>query len=134
MVEAETIVLSKNRGSDWTDWTDLGLDKHMIGGINKEEKPISEHEKAQIHLANKENTPISTPIYPIHPPAATHPTPSDSTSLYSCYHNECDFHTDDEQENQKHGTTKHLKNPLLFPTKFEIERSSLQAQGKDWEI
>jgi hypothetical protein len=33
----------QNRGSDWTDWTDVGLDKHMIEGINKGEKAISEH-------------------------------------------------------------------------------------------
>jgi hypothetical protein len=68
------------------------------------------------------------------------PTPPQMPSLpsqlspYCCYHSGCDFQTDDEYEYRRHGTAKHLKNPLLFPSKFEIEKYGLQAQGKEWEI
>ncbi|HEU4447780.1 MAG TPA: hypothetical protein VFR94_24115 [Nitrososphaeraceae archaeon] len=55
-------------------------------------------------------------------------------SPYCCYHNGCDFQTDDEREYRRHGVAKHLKNPLLFPSKYEIEKYGLQAQGKEWEI
>jgi hypothetical protein len=59
---------------------------------------------------------------------------SDSYRLqYTCYHSRCDFHTDSEQAYQSHGALKHPKNPLLYPSKAEIEKYGLQAQGKDWE-
>jgi DNA replicative helicase MCM subunit Mcm2 (Cdc46/Mcm family) len=54
--------------------------------------------------------------------------------LYSCYHKGCNYHTDDVQEYERHGAQKHLKNPLLYPSKAEIEKYGLKAQGKDWEI
>ena len=55
-------------------------------------------------------------------------------TLYSCYHKGCNYHTDDVQEYERHGAQKHLKNPLLYPSKAEIEKYGLKAQGKDWEI
>jgi hypothetical protein len=66
---------------------------------------------------------------PSHP---SHPSPP--TSTYSCYHKNCNFHTDDEQEYRRHGAQNHHKNPLLFPSKFEIEKYGLTPQGKEWEI
>jgi hypothetical protein len=53
---------------------------------------------------------------------------------YSCYHKDCDFHTDDEGEYRRHGAQNHHKNPLLYPSKFEIEKYGLTPQGKEWEI
>jgi hypothetical protein len=66
---------------------------------------------------------------PSHP---SHPSPP--TSPYSCYHKKCEFHTNDEQEYRRHGAQNHHKNPLLFPSKFEIEKYGLTPQGKEWEI
>jgi len=36
-------------------------------------------------------------------------------------------------ENISHGILKHPKNPLLYPSKAEIEHYGLEAQGKEWE-
>lgn len=76
---------------------------------------------------DSERSPI-TPTPPQMPSLPSLPSP------YYCYHNGCDFQTDDEREYRKHGTAKHLKNPLLYPSKFEIEKYGLKAQGKSWEI
>jgi hypothetical protein len=60
--------------------------------------------------------------------------PSHPSLLYSCYHVKCNFHTEDEREYRRHGAQKHTKNPLLYPSKTEIEKYSLTPQGKEWEI
>lgn len=57
-----------------------------------------------------------------------------TNSLFSCYHKDCRFQTYDEKEYQKHGALKHFKNPLLYPSKAEIEKFGLEPQGKSWEI
>jgi hypothetical protein len=67
-------------------------------------------------------------------PLALSHEPSLPSPLFTCYHKGCDFQTKDEKEYSRHGIAKHLKNPLLFPSKFEIEKYGLQAQGKEWEI
>ena len=65
----------------------------------------------------------------------SHPSlPSPPLPVFSCYHKNCDFHTDDEREYRRHGALNHHKNPLLFPSKFEIEKYGLTPQGKEWEI
>jgi hypothetical protein len=64
---------------------------------------------------------------PSHP---SHPSPT----KYSCYHKNCDFHTDDEGEYRRHGAQNHHKNPLLYPSKFEIKKYGLKSQGKEWEV
>ena len=53
---------------------------------------------------------------------------------FSCYHNGCDFHTNDEKDYHRHAAQKHTGLPVLYPTKAELEKYGLQAQGKDWEI
>lgn len=53
---------------------------------------------------------------------------------YCCYHNGCGFNTDDEMDYRRHGAQKHPKNPLLYPSKAEMEKYGLQAQGKSWEV
>jgi hypothetical protein len=54
--------------------------------------------------------------------------------LFECYHNGCDFHTNDEKDYHRHAAQKHTGIPVLYPTKAELERYSLKAQGKDWEV
>jgi hypothetical protein len=53
---------------------------------------------------------------------------------YNCYHNGCSFSTDIELEYQSHGVLNHSSNPLLYPSKAEIEQYGLKPQGKEWEI
>jgi DNA replicative helicase MCM subunit Mcm2 (Cdc46/Mcm family) len=59
---------------------------------------------------------------------------SEEPNPYSCYHKGCNYHTDDVQDYERHGAQKHPKNPLLYPSKAEIEKYGLKAQEKDWEI
>jgi hypothetical protein len=54
--------------------------------------------------------------------------------IYSCYHNGCDFHTNDEKDYHRHAAQKHTGIPVLYPTKTELERYGLKPQGKSWEI
>lgn len=62
------------------------------------------------------------------------PTSQGNRNPFKCYHRGCEFETDEEQEYRRHGAAKHLKNPLLYPSKAELERYGLQSQGKSWEI
>ena len=54
--------------------------------------------------------------------------------FYSCYHNGCDFRTTDEKDYHRHAVQKHRGIPVLYPTKAELEKYGLKAQGKSWEI
>lgn len=56
------------------------------------------------------------------------------TKPHTSYHNGCDFSTEDESEYKSHWHQKHTGVPLLFPTKFEIEKYELIPQGKEWEV
>ena len=62
--------------------------------------------------------------------------PSDMSepTLFSCYHKGCHFYTNDEPKYRRHGAVKHPKNPLLYPSKAELEKYGLQPQEKSWEI
>lgn len=62
------------------------------------------------------------------------PTSQCTSNQFKCYHLDCDFQTNSEREYQKHGTTRHPKNPLLYPSRFEIDKYGLKPQGKEWEI
>jgi hypothetical protein len=53
---------------------------------------------------------------------------------FSCYHNGCDFHTNDEKEYHRHAAQKHRGIPVLYPTKAELEKYGVKTQGKSWEI
>jgi hypothetical protein len=61
----------QNRGSDWTDWTDVGLDRHMAASTDELKKfPVSVD-------SERENGPGNGPVdskHPVHPPNAPHPT------------------------------------------------------------
>jgi hypothetical protein len=67
-------------------------------------------------------------------PSPPSPSPSPSLPAFSCYHKNCEFHTDDEREYRRHGALNHSKNPLLYPSKFELEKYDLTPQGMEWEI
>ena len=54
--------------------------------------------------------------------------------LFECYHNDCDFHTNDEKDYHRHAAQKHTGIPVLYPTKAELEKYGLKPQGKSWEI
>jgi hypothetical protein len=52
-------------------------------------------------------------------------------NLFECYH--CDnFQTSDESEYLNHGGSKHTFKPL-FPSKADLAKHGLKAQGKIWE-
>jgi hypothetical protein len=68
---------------------------------------------------------------PSHP---SHPSPTEFRGLFKCYHPGCDFQTNDEKDYERHGALKHLENPLLYPSRYEIEKHGLKPQGKEWEV
>jgi hypothetical protein len=78
---------------------------------------------------------ISTEAFLQNPSLLSPPSPSPPSPLtsFSCYHQNCNFHTNDEREYRRHGAQNHHKNPLLFPSKFEMEKYGLTPQGKEWE-
>ena len=51
--------------------------------------------------------------------------------LYRCYNNNCNFHTNDKEEYEIHGRTKHKGKPC-HPGKADLELYGWRAQGKDW--
>jgi hypothetical protein len=55
-------------------------------------------------------------------------------SMFKCYHPGCGYHTDSEEEYLRHGGQKHVENPLLYPSRYEIEKYRLTPQGKDWDV
>lgn len=62
------------------------------------------------------------------------PMSQGNSNQFKCYHKDCDFTVNNEKEYVKHGVSRHPKNPLLYPSKAEIEQYGLEAQGKEWEI
>jgi len=70
-------------------------------------------------------------------PIALHPQPSHPSHpspYYKCYHLNCKFTTDDQREYERHGALRHLESPLLYPSRYEIEKYGLTPQGKEWEV
>ena len=77
-----------NRGSDWTDWTDVGLDKHLV-----DELPIIKIEENDPKDTNSHNNTVSynndittiepqdNPVIPVHPPEVPHATPKTEAPL-----------------------------------------------------
>jgi hypothetical protein len=122
--EIKVIQEGEESGSDRSDWTDLGLGKHIEASTNEhkeiEETAISEHDSVP------KNSHADSP----HVSKATHPT----LVSYHCYLNNCDFQTNDEPEYRRHWGHKHKGIPVLYPTKAELEKYGLKAQGKEWEI
>jgi hypothetical protein len=126
-LEAEIKVIregdERKLGSDRSDWTDVGLGKHIAANTNEfkeiEETAISEHK----------DVPENGHTDFLYVSKATHPT----LTLYQCYHNDCDFQTKDEPEYRRHWGQKHKGIPVLYPTKIELKKYGLKPQGKSWE-
>ena len=78
----------QNRGSDWTDWTDVGLDKHLV-----DELPVIKIEENDPKDTNSHNNTVSynndittiepqdNPVIPVHPPEVPHATPKTEAPL-----------------------------------------------------
>jgi hypothetical protein len=88
-----------------------GLEMKKDPNISQDETPID---------------PLASFQEPSHP---SHPSP-----YYKCYHSNCKFTTDDQEDYERHGALKHLENPLLYPSRYEIEKYGLTPQGKEWEV
>jgi hypothetical protein len=97
-IEVKVMKNGDGRGSDSTDWTDVGLGRHTAASTNESEK------FSAIPGSERESTPDKDPTDPPHPSNVSHVTPG---SLYSCYHNGCDFHTNDEKDYYRHAAQKH---------------------------
>jgi hypothetical protein len=74
---------------------------------------------------------LQDPSHPSHPSL---PEPRGLFHNFKCYHPNCKFTTDDQKEYERHGGLKHLENPLLYPSRYEIEKYGLKPQGKEWEV
>jgi hypothetical protein len=112
---------------------EVGTMGHKFSGTHK--KTTKNEEKKQLdYISERENGKKQTPI-PNHTrsPQISVPTSHGNIGPFKCYHTNCDFQTEDELDYQNHGALKHLKNPLLYPSKAEIEKYGLQPQGKQWE-
>ena len=73
----------QNRGSDWTDWTDVGLVKYLSSGNGDAETSRTEYENKDISNddggKHEEIIPNNQPtesLHPVHPPDPPHPTPA----------------------------------------------------------
>ena len=78
--------------------------------------------------------PFQIPSHPSHP---SHPSPLETGRLFyefKCYHPNCKFSTEYQEEYERHGALKHPSNPLLYPSRYEIEKYGLTPQGKEWEV
>jgi hypothetical protein len=74
------------------------------------------------------NAPFQMPSHP------SHPSPTEFRGLFKCYHSGCDFQTNDPIDYERHGALKHLENPLLYPSRYELKKYGLTPQGKEWEV
>lgn len=103
----------------------LGLGKHMIenvtGSVNQPDG------NSEIGISERGNIPNNDLPYSQDPSNPTHPT----LTLYSCYHCE-GFHTDSQNDYERHMAKKHFKLPA-YPSMADLQRHGLKAQGKDWE-
>jgi hypothetical protein len=59
----------QNRGSGWTDWTDVGLNKHIVTST------IELRENEETAIFEREGIPNQQVVPPIHPPQAPHVPP-----------------------------------------------------------
>jgi hypothetical protein len=113
-IEIKVLKDGENSGSDSADWADVGIVKYTKPSINESKDECK-------------NTSGNGPSDSLHVFKAAHST----LTLYSCYHNGCNFSTENELDYQSHGALKHPKNPLLYPSKTEIQHYGLKPQGKE---
>lgn len=94
--------------------------------------------KSKGKQVNDDSNPIYSENRSISVPSSQNDDLSQNDGPFRCYHNgckcnhSCNFETDNIEDYEKHGV-KHLGNPLLYPSKAEMNRYGLKPQGKDWE-
>jgi hypothetical protein len=99
--------------------------------VEKKLKISQRYDENKVNALKKPGLEKSTihPAIPLEPSHPSHPSP-----YYKCYHSNCKFTADDQEDYERHGALKHLENPLLYPSSYEIEKYGLTPQGKEWEI
>jgi hypothetical protein len=75
---------------------------------------------------------LSEPLEPSANIGNTHSLAGSKSLLFECYHCD-DFQTSEESEYLTHGGSKHTFKPL-FPSRADLMKHGLKAQGKIWEI
>jgi hypothetical protein len=108
--------------------------ENLNNSVNNEEHTSASTQNTILKELERQQAFLQDPSHPSHP---SHPSPSESGRLlfsYKCYHPNCDFQTNNIGEYERHGALKHLENPLLYPSRYEIEKYGLTPQGKEWEV
>jgi hypothetical protein len=106
----------------------LQFDNPATSGYSNEENTEGSIHNTIPEEPERLNAPFQMPSHP------SHPSPTEFRGLFKCYHPGCDFQTNDQKDYERHGALKHLENPLLYPSRHEIEKYGLTPQGKEWEV
>jgi hypothetical protein len=89
---------------------------------------ISNHHPPQNHAQNmgpNDSSDANDTLHTLQGPC------SDSDYPAVCYY--CDYKPDNREHYEEHVVLKH-DHCIAYPNKAEIEKRSLEPQGKDWEI
>jgi hypothetical protein len=122
-----------------TDMTHVGLDRHLQEQSVDKEIKVSQQENANISNKNQENNEKiaaqkdekeSQP--PIDVSQASHVSPRATAKQFQCYY--CDFKTNRNDQYEDHTINKHGQGHPCYPSKADLEKLGLKAQGKSWEI
>lgn len=104
-------------GRKYWDSSKIGYDngKDVFTKYVSERKKAIEEGKGKKNTYHAENRPISVP------------TSQENSSPFKCYHTGCIFNTDDEEEYHMNGAQRHLKNPLLYPSKNMVYKPKVRV-------
>jgi hypothetical protein len=120
--------------------THVGLDKHLQEQSGHNEINTSEHENTNISTKKAENNEkVAAQIDEIDSQSSTdvsqasYVSPKASAEQFQCYY--CDsFKTNSNDEYEGHVIRKHGQGHSCYPSKADLEKLELRAQGKSWEI
>jgi hypothetical protein len=123
-----------------THMTHVGLDKHMQEQADEKEINGLKQENANISNKNKENNEKiadqeeeKSSQYSIDVSQASHVSPTKTAEQFQCYY--CDsFKTNSNDDYEGHTIMKHGQGHPCYPSKADLEKLELKAQGKRWEI
>jgi hypothetical protein len=126
-----------DHGTDGPPAEGLGQNREVIAKNNEKEGGLADYlQKDQITSESQAKSEKN--IEPISSEAELSKKIVDASVstnfLFSCYHRYCDFHTIDERDYRRHWGQNHTGVPILYPTKTELMKYGLEAQGKSWEI
>jgi hypothetical protein len=126
--------------ADVTDMTDVGLDRHLSEQSNDNKMDDSGQESQNVHDKTTEDIENITSDQNDEPAnsseqasQASHVSPKQKQKEYSCYYCDDFQPTNNVEDYERHVINKHPKK-RSYPTKVELERLGLKAQGKNWEI